>query len=108
MEKCLKINSAENKSSIEENYCSQIPFHTKWDKCLDDYENYTLEYIKQYKKSLKGNLISLSKYPYMKAKSEALLERLTAAQNKDLLSEKQLKDITKIQMKLVNACGTLK
>lgn len=108
MEKCLKINSAENKSSIEENYCSQIPFHTKWDKCLDDYENYTLEYIKQYKKSLKGNLISLSKYPYMKAKSEALLERLTAAQNKALLSEKQLKDISKIQMKLVNACGTLK
>lgn len=108
MEKCLKINSAENKSSIEENYCSQIPFHTKWDKCLDDYENYTLEYIKQYKKSLKGNLISLSKYPYMKAKSEALCERLTAAQNKTLLSEEQLKRISKIQMKLVNACGTLK
>ena len=107
MEKCLKINSAENKSSIEEN-CSQIPFHTKWDKCLDDYENYTLEYIKQYKKSLKGNLISLSKYPYMKAKSEALLEGLTAAQNKTLLSEEQLKRISKIQMKLVNACGTLK
>lgn len=107
MEKCLKINSAENKSSIEEN-CSPITFSKKWDKCLDDYENYTKEYIKHYKKSLKGNLISLSQYPYRKAKSEVLCEQLNKAHDKDLLDEKQLKRISKIQMKMVNACGTLK
>lgn len=102
-----KINSVKNKTTLQEN-CSQISFHKKWDKCLDDYENYTIEYIKQYKKSLKGNGISLSKYPYMKAKSEALCEQLNAAQDKELLSKKQLKRISKIQMKMVNACGTLK
>lgn len=85
--------------------CSQKKLTTKWDKHLDDYENYTLEYIKQYKKSLKGNGNSLSQYPNMKAKSEALCEQLNNAQNKDLLSEKQLKRISKIQMKMVNACG---
>lgn len=88
--------------------CSKKSLPHKWNKCLDDYENYTIEYIKQYKKSLQGNLKSLSKYPYMKAKAEALCERLHAAQNKDLLSEKQLKRISKIKMKMVTACGILK
>jgi len=101
METSPKINA------INES-CSQKKLTTKWDKRLDDYENYTLEYIKQYKKSLKGNSISLSKYPYMKAKSEALCEQLNNAQNKDLLTEKQLKRISKIQMKMVNVCGILK
>ena len=107
METNPKINSVENKTALKE-HCIPIPFHKKWDKCLDDYENYTKEYIKQYKKSLKGNGISLCKYPYMKAKSEALCEQLNIAQDKDLLNEKQLKRISKIQMKMVNACGTLK
>lgn len=84
------------------------PLISKWDKCLTDYDNYLKEYIKHYKKSLKGNLDSLSKYPYMKAKSEALYEQINTAQNKDLLTEKQLKRISKIQMRLINACGTLK
>ncbi len=106
MEKCHKINPSENKTVLEEN-CSQISFHKKWDKCLDDYENYTIEYIKQYKKSLKGNSISLSKYPYMKAKSEVLCEKLNGAKNLDFLTEKQLKRISKILMKIAEVCGTL-
>ncbi|MBF2708337.1 hypothetical protein [Flavobacterium soyangense] len=73
----------------------------KWDKYLNDYENYVKEYIKDYKKSLKGNLVSLSKYPYMKAKSEALCEQLNDAQNKSLLTKKQLKRISKIQTKML-------
>ena len=107
MEKKPEINSSENKTATLEDH-SQKKIFNKWEKYLDDYENYTKEYIKQYKKSLQGNLKSLSKYPYMKAKAEALCERLHAAQNKDLLSEKQLKRISKIQMKMVNACGILK
>lgn len=108
METSPKLNSSANITNAIKENCSKKSLTNKWDKCLDDYENYIIEYIKQYKKSLKGNGISLSKYPYMKAKAEALCEQLNNAQNKDLLSEKQLKRIAKIQMKMVNACGTLK
>ena len=108
METSPKINSLAHKTNVFNESCSKKKLTTKWNKRLDDYENYTIEYIKQYKKSLKGNAISLSKYPYMKAKSEALCEQLNTAQDKDLLSKKQLKRISKIQMKMVNACGTLK
>ena len=78
MEKDVEIISKTTKN------CSGKPQNNKWDKCLCDYENYLKEYIRHYKKSLKGNLISLSKYPYMKAKSEALCEQLNYAQNKSL------------------------
>lgn len=84
--------------------CNEKPLNNKWDKYLDDYNNYLKEYIKHYKKSLKGNTVSLSKYPYMKAKSEALYERLSKAQNKSLLTEKQIKRIAKIQIQIANPC----
>jgi hypothetical protein len=86
--------------------CSKKPFNNKWDNCLDDYENYLKEYIKHYKKSLKGNLVSLSKYPYMKARTETLLDQLNTAQNKGYLTEKQVKRISKIQMKILYTCCT--
>lgn len=103
METSLKINLVAHKTTIQTN-CSKKLSSKKWDKCLDDYENYTKEYIKQYKKSLKGNAVSLYQYPYMKAKSEALCEKLNEAQNQCLLTEKQLKHISKIQMKIINSC----
>lgn len=77
---------------------------SKWDKRLDDYNNYVIEYIKHYKKSLTGNPISLAKYPYMKIKSEVLAERTSKAQDKSILTEKQIKRFSKIKMKIVNAC----
>lgn len=52
----------------------------KWVKRVVDYANYAKEYITHYKKSLKGNSISLSKYPYMKVKWEALGMKLEKAQ----------------------------
>jgi hypothetical protein len=77
----------------------------KWDKRLDDYENYLKEYVKHYKKSLKANLISLAKYPYMQAKSQILFEQLTRAETKGLLTDKQLKRMHKIQIKtLYSSC----
>lgn len=97
MEKEVEIISKNTKKDIEKSL-------NKWDKCLDDYENYLKEYIKHYKKSLKGNHVSLSKYPYMKAKSEALCEQLNDAQNKALLTEKQRKRISKIQTKRLYMC----
>lgn len=80
------------------------PLNTKWDKCLVDYNNYTKEYIKHYKKSIEGNSDSLSKYPYMKAKSETLYARLFDAQKKNYLKEKQILKMHKIQLKIANPC----
>lgn len=84
--------------------CTGKSLNKKWDKCLDDYNNYLKEYIKHYKKSLNDNLISFLKYPYMKAKSEAIYERLSDAQNKALLTKKQIKRIAKIQTRIANTC----
>lgn len=80
------------------------PLKNRWDKYVDDYNNYLKEYVKHYKKSLKGNAISLLKYPYMKVKSELIYERLFNAQKKSLLTDKQLKRIAKIQTQIANPC----
>ena len=92
-----------NLPTVKENF-SKKPLSKKWEKCLDDYENYTKEYIRQYKMSLKGNLISLSKYPYMKVKSESLCQQLYNAQNKGILTEKQVNRMSKIQIKTLCSC----
>lgn len=97
----MKEKNTEVISKKTEN-CSNKPLNTKWDKCLDDYNNYLKEYIKHYKKSINGNVISFLKYPYMKAKSEAIFERLSDAQNKALLTQKQIKRIAKIQSLIAN------
>lgn len=75
----------------------------KWARRLDDYGNYVKEYLKHYKKSLTGNPISLAKYPYMKIKSEVLAGRLMKAKDKSILTEKQIKRLSKINLKIVNA-----
>jgi hypothetical protein len=101
----MKVKVTEIISKKTEN-CTGKPLNKKWDKCLDDYNNYLKEYIKHYKKSINGNVISFLKYPYMKAKSEAIYERLSDAQNKSLLTKKQIKRIAKIQIQIANPCLT--
>lgn len=76
----------------------------KWDKKLNDYNNYVKEYLIHYKKSLKGNSVSLSKYPYLKVKSESLSKKLNKGIEKELLSKKQVSKVYKIRKKIVNAC----
>ena len=76
----------------------------KWNKKIQDYDNYVKEYLKNYKKSLHKNTISLSKYPYMKIKSEALNKKLNKAMDNGLLTKTQIKKILKIQLKIVNKC----
>lgn len=76
----------------------------KWTNTVSDYDTYIKEYIKHYKKALKGNSNSITRYPYLKAKSESLSKRLSKAQKKGLLKEKQLQKILRIQLKIVNAC----
>ncbi|WP_051929303.1 hypothetical protein [Flavobacterium sp. 83] len=76
----------------------------KLNKLVDDYVNYVKEYIIHYKKSLRGNTISLAKYPYMRAKTEALGLKLNNAEEKELLTKDQIKKILKIKMKIINSC----
>jgi len=76
---------------------------SKWSKHLADYKNYVKEYIKHYKKAQKGNEVSLALYPYMRVKWEALNDRLTTAIKRNILTEKQIKKIIKIQQKINNA-----
>ncbi len=93
-----KIENTSISTTIKD--CIDKPLNNKWKKRLDDYNNYTIEYIKHYQKSLQGNSISLSIYPYMKARTEALYEQLFDAKNKSLLTKKQIKKMCKIQFKL--------
>ncbi|MDI5899525.1 hypothetical protein QLS91_16860 [Flavobacterium sp. LB2P84] len=76
----------------------------KWDEKLNDYDNYVKDYLIHYKKSLKGNTISLSRYPYLKVKTENLSKKLNKGIKKELLTKKQLTKVYKIRKKIVNAC----
>mgnify|MGYP003647719246 CR=1 FL=1 len=80
---------------------SKHPKNRKWDKYLEDYNNYTKIYIKHYRKSLIGNTISLSIYPYMKIKSEVIAEKLYKVQIQSALTTKQVERFNQIKMELV-------
>ena len=92
-------------AEFETQYIEKDTEFQKWDKRVDDYENYVKEYITHYKKSLKGNSISLSKYPYLKVKCEALGLKLDKAIKKELLTNKQIKKVLRIQLKIVTTCS---
>ena len=76
----------------------------KWNNLLDDYDNYVREYILHYKKSLKGNSVSTTIYPYMKAKTEDLAKKIYKAYNKSQLTEQQIKRMKKIHTKIIGTC----
>jgi hypothetical protein len=76
----------------------------KWNKRLNDFDNYVKEYITHYKKSIRGNSNSLLKYPYMKSKSEEIGLKLNKAEKEQLLTEKQLLRKSKINLKIINTC----
>lgn len=76
----------------------------KWNKKIQDYDNYVKKYLKNYKKSIQKNTVSLSKYPYMKIKSETINKKLNKAMDNGLLTKTQIKKFFKIQLKIVNKC----
>lgn len=96
--------TTQKNAGFEIKYAEKDTAFQKWDKRVNDYENYVKEYITHYKKSLKGNSISLSKYPYMKIKWEALGLKLDKAIRKELLTNKQIKKLLRIQLKIVTTC----
>lgn len=81
----------------------EVTGNDKWDRYLDDYNNYVKEYNIHYLNSLKGDERSISLYPYMKEKWEALKSRLIKAYNNKRLSDRQIRRIVKINMKIVKA-----
>ncbi len=99
----MKKNEAKSILNVPEKN-KEVLVLNKWDEKLNDYDNYVKEYLIHYKKSLKGNTISLSRYPYLKIKSESLSKKLNKGIKKELLTEKQLTKVFKIRKKIVNAC----
>jgi glutamyl-tRNA reductase len=69
---------------------------------LDDYNNYVKEYNKHYLSAQKESKID-SIISHMKEKWEALKKRLIKAYNNKRLSERQIKRVIKINMKIVKA-----
>ena len=99
------MKASENFFVLENTMKRRGKIHTnKWDKYLDDYDNYVKEYKKHYKNSQNGDEISLSLYPYMREKWEDLKERIIKAYDKKCLTKKQVKRVIKINMKIVKSC----
>lgn len=74
-----------------------------WDKMMDDYEQYTDQYIEFWKKAQAGDQNAMSEYPALMEKSLKLSESMKAAQRDKKLSIEQLTRMSKIQMKMASA-----
>ncbi|MBF2708331.1 DUF6591 domain-containing protein [Flavobacterium soyangense] len=74
-----------------------------YDKMLDDYEEYVVEYVKFYKKAMKGDTDALSEYPAMMEKATELQKSMQEAQGNDQLSMEQITRMSKIQTKMLQA-----
>lgn len=99
------MKTIENVFVLENTMKKKDRIHTnKWDKYLDDYDNYVKEYKKHYKNSQNGDEVSLSLYPYMREKWENIKERIIKGYYKKCLTKKQVKRVIKINMKIVKAC----
>ena len=68
---------------------------------LDDYDEYVTEYVKFYKKAMKGDNSAMAEYPAMMEKATKLQESMEKAQGNDQLSAKQISRMMKIQAKMV-------
>lgn len=75
----------------------------KWDKVLDDYEEYVDKYIKIIEKMKKDDLSAVTEYPAMMKKAKDLEDSLKKAQKSKSLSSKQLGRMMKIQTKMMEA-----
>ncbi len=74
-----------------------------YDKMLDDYDEYVTEYVKFYKKAMKGDQTALAEYPEMMEKATKLQESMQEAQGNNQLSATQIGRMAKIQTKMLQA-----
>lgn len=70
-----------------------------YDKMLDDYEAYVEQYIKFYKKAMKGDNSALTEYPSLMEKAAKFGEELEQAQGE--MTPKQIKRMAEIQTKMI-------
>lgn len=73
----------------------------KWDKLLDEYEQYVDSYIKLMKKAKSGDMSAITEYASMLENAERLSDEIEKDQGE--MSSAQLKRYTKITQKLTNA-----
>lgn len=79
----------------------------KWDNVLDDYEAYVDKYLTVIKKADNDDVDALLDYPDLLEKSKKLEESLSKAKNENSLSAKQVRRMTEIQMKMVDAISRM-
>jgi len=72
-----------------------------WDKMLDDYDAYVIEYVKLYKKALKGDNSALAEYPAIMEKATNLQQSMDKAKDDSKLTGEQIARMLKIQAKMV-------
>lgn len=103
-------NSSDDESSSENesDELSSISGTEDWDSVLDDYEEYTDKFLAMMEKINKDdNIDALMDYPELMEKAKDLEKSLNKAKKSNSLSSAQVKRMTKIQVKLLNAASKM-
>lgn len=87
------VETPQVESSESENY----------DKMLDDYDEYMTEYIKFYKKAMKGDTNAMTEYAAIMGKMTELQESMEEAKGTNQITPEQIDRMLKIQTKMANA-----
>ena len=72
---CTTVSAMETKSSAR----TEIVAGDDWDKVLNEYEKYVDQYIKTYKKAMKGDMSAMSEYVKLAEKAQELSEKIDKA-----------------------------
>jgi hypothetical protein len=94
-------NSSADNSSVNSTSGSE-----DWDKILNDYDDYTNQYISLLKKSKNNDASAISEYPAMMEKANELGNSLQKGKNQ--LSTSQMNRMVQIQTKLMTAVQDMK
>lgn len=74
-----------------------------YDKMLDDYDEYMTEYIKFYKKAMKGDTNAMSEYAAIMGKMTELQKSMEEAKGTNQITAEQIDRMLRIQTKMTNA-----
>lgn len=76
-----------------------------FDKMLVDYDDYVTQYIKFYKKAMKGDDNAFAEYPALMEKATVLSRSMKKAKSENKLTAKQIKKMMEIEMKMLQAAS---
>ena len=94
---CTTVSAMETKASAR----TEIVAGDDWDKVLNEYEKYVDQYIKTYKKAMKGDMSAMSEYVKLAEKAQELSEKIDKAKGE--MSDAQMKRYLKITKKMNDA-----